>query len=462
MMRRVLLTITLVLMTFAPWLTAAGANACTSYLVPPGPVPAQLAGVVCLHAGVYPQTQLQLSAAAPATLMSAPGERAVLQATSAGGMWVRSPFITISHLTIDNGGLANAALSVSTSAHHFTLIDSEVRHGSYYGLDIWAPYSTLISDTLHDFQPDDRVPGNDSQCINVHGSASFGTLISSTIWSCWGDGIQFFNFLPNTAVTVRTTGWLIAGNAFRRGNLAYSENAIDVKGTLGMIIRDNDLAGYDNTGHLGTGQPAVVLHGNAQMVDFQHNTVRDSFQGLQISNGDWLSLTISGNTFTNLTGYAVDFAGARQAVVRNNTIQVAGEVIQVVNNGWVGGAFDHNLIIDAARPRLYSGARFSGVAIGPNGWVNTQPDFLGALGDVGQRGPGFGVFVAPTPTQTPTATATATATPSQTATASQTATGTATSTATDVPTETATVAVAPTLSGCWDLRHIPPSSIACP
>lgn len=445
----------------------AGAASCSAILVPSlaGQLAAWANGLtpgetLCLRGGVYPQTQLQLTASGkpglPITLTSYPGERATLAASGAGGLWVRGAYWTVSNLILDNSGLANAALTVSTAAAHFSLTGSEVRHGSYYGLDVWAPNIYLAGNTVHDFQPADQVPGNDDQCHNIHGTASFGTLISSTIYNCWGDGIQFYNPLPNLITTTRVTGWLVADNTFRRGTLAYSENSIDVKGAVSMVVEGNDISGYDNAGRAGTCQPAVVFHGNAANVSFTNNQVHDSCQGVQISNGDWVTLTLTGNTFTNLGAYAVDFAGVRQGVFRNNTVRSAGEVFQVINNGWVGGAFDHNLIIGSGHPRLYPGAHWLGVTIGPNAWVNTLSDFLRSGSDLLSVATGFGVPAVATATPTATLPPVATATPTSTATA--TATVTPTATATPLP----TIGVISTQACVLSLYSDGSQLVACP
>lgn len=437
-MRRIVLTLAIVVMIICPWLTTAGAESvCTITLAPPGPVPSTLAGTVCLHGGIYHQTQLQLSASAPATLMSVPGERAVLQATGAGGLWVRSPYITFDHLTVDNGGFDNAALTLNTSAAHFVLLDSEVRHGAYYGLDIWAPNVTLSRLYVHDFEPADQVVGNDAQCLNVHGTADRGLLTGSQIAGCWGDGIQFYAPLPNLDTTILTSGWVISGNTFLRGGLRYSENAIDVKGTHGMTIIANELAGYQNP-LLGTGQPALVAHGNAENVTIAGNTIRDSYEGIQLSNGTWQTFTITGNIIRNITHYSLDVAGARGLVFGNNTIDRGGsEVIQVVANGWIGGSLDHNLIIASGAPRLYSGASWSGVAIGPNAWVTATAGFLASPLDARSALTGYGAALpaASTPTATPTATASPTTT--ETPTVFVTPTPTSSPTLTSSPTTTA-------------------------
>lgn len=424
----------------APAPAAPAAAACSAFLAAPGPIPTWLepGAVLCLHAGTYPHDTLRLTANS-ATYQGAPGEPRPRLLGSAP-IEVYGHDVTLADLELDGGGAGLPVVELRGPGA--TLRAVEVHHGAYNGIDVWASGAVLTADTIHDLQPDNQIPGNDAQCINVHPGASFGLLISSAIFDCWGDGIQFFGLLPTPITQAVSSGWVISGNDFHRGTLPYSENAIDIKQGAGFTISGNDIGGYSNAGRLGTSQPAVVLHGAVSGALFSANNVHDSYEGVQLSNGRWLSLTISANTFRRLSLYTLGMAAARGAIVQGNTIVSGGsEVIQVSSSGWTGGSFDNNRIESSGAPRLYAGAAWSGVALGPNTWLNSPAGFLASASDA-----------TPTPPPTATAVPSATASPSPTPTNSPTPTATA----------TAWPSATPTLSGCWDLRARAPLSIPCP
>lgn len=394
--------------------------------------------VICLRGNVsgtrvYPVTQLQLTRVNTVTgrtvLQAYPGENVELLATNAGGVvYVRGSYWTIDHLIIDNATFQNAAVTVNSTGDHFELLNSEVRNGTYYGTDVWGANVRIENNIIHGFFDPSKTPGNDKQCNNIHGVSDNGIFRGNKVYDCWGDGIQFYAVLPNTSTTKLVNNWLIDSNTFYRGVLDYSENSIDIKGGTNITITNNDISGYYNP-VLGTGQPAVVFHGNTNNILFDNNRVYNSFMGIQLTNGTWTNLKVTNNTLHDFTLYAMEFSGARQTVFSHNTINNGGsEVFQVVGSGWSGGSFDNNNIQNSGKPRLYTGATWTNVVLSLNTWTNTYSGFLASNTD--------------NPTATPVNTPTAT----QTRTATATMVNTATSTNTPIPTSTTTPTVTNTPS----------------
>jgi len=432
------LVLALLLMVIAH--PARAASVCTAYVTPPGPIPPWVApGVtLCLRAGDYPHSAIVRITAIGATYQSAPGEHARLLGP---GLDLSGHDFTLSGIEIDNDGAGVPAVVLRGDRE--TLANDDIHHGGYNLIDVRGSGAVLRANTIHDAQPSDLVPGNDTQGVNVLPTASGGAFISNSVWSLWGDGLQFYGIIPTPLTQPVAHDWIISGNVFTRGALAYSENGIDIKEGTSFTVTANDISGYDNTGHLGTCQPAVVMHGVASHMLFDSNNVHDSCKGIELTNGQWSGLTISGNRLTNLTQYAIEIAAGRGVTVTGNTISGTLSSVLVASSGWVGGRLDYNLIVGAGAPRLVSGSGWGGVALGPNAWVGSVAGFLQGGGDLSSAGAGFGV-PAPWPTQTATAPLTATPTQSQTATATQTATSSPT------PTNTATATATPTAT---PVRH---------
>lgn len=377
----------------------------------------QPGAVLCLRAGTYSVTQLRLRNSGNTTnrltLQAYPGEQVILQASVAGGMYVDGSYWTLDHIIVDNNHFSNPAISINSTADHFELLNSEVRNGQYNGIDVWGNYARIENDVLHNFWPSNQVVGNDAQCINIHQISNFGIIRNNTIFDCWGDGTQFFALLPVPIGSQLSTGWIIDNNKYYRGTLGYSENSIDVKDASQLQIINNDISGYDNTRYLGTCQPAIVLHGLAYYTTILTNTIHDNCKGIELSNGTWFSSTIQNNTITNIKQFGMEFAAARGLLFDHNTINITGEVFQVASSGWIGGSFDHNLIQNGVIPRLYSGASWSNVTLGPNAWINTQSGFMAGTGDITNTASGFGITT-PIPTATKTSTVMPTSTPTST------------------------------------------------
>jgi hypothetical protein len=344
-------------------------------------------------------------------MQSTPGETAILQATTGGVARVFGSYWTLRNLVLDNAGQPGAVVTVTPGADHFTLLDAEVRNGTYYGVDVWGPDARVQSSRLHNFRPDefDTSDSGERHCLATHSGAWNLVVDGNLIYDCWGDGVQMYE--PDTYKDPAQYAHhvVIANNTFRRGSaLAYASNAIDIKGVVDGLICHNDLSGYTlpqvPIQHLD--QSTIVLHHGVQDLRIEANRIHDGYQGLLANStvgGQLAGVIIRNNDLRNLAGFGLSLEGLYDgSAVQNNTLtDIAGGAIQIGGQGLQDSQLDHNLIIASGPSKLFPDAEVAGTTFGPNAWYAASRG--GALAnddDVpgeGDPGPaeGFGVFSGP-------------------------------------------------------------------
>lgn len=277
------------------------------------------------------------------------------------------------------------------------------------------------------------------------------------------------------AIVLRGAGDFLSGNEIHNGRY----NGVDVRGT-GAVIVSNHIHDFDS-GVAGSDAQCINVLPTGAGVTVTLNSIHDcSGDGVQafFPNSvpgpapDVAGGLISGNVFTRGTiGYsenAIDLKRGRGWTITNNLLAGYGrEPVQLIPGGnpalfihkWAANVLaSGNVISDSAKgvqifgnSGLDIGANPVSITVTGNQFVNVGPGYLVNVVN------GIGVTVAPNltlPEGIPTLTPTASNSPSPTSTPTI-AVPTATATATATATETA-------VSGCWDLRHVPPLAIACP
>jgi hypothetical protein len=196
-------------------------------------------------------------------------------------------------------------------------------------------------------------------------------------------------------------GWahnvLIENNTFKRGSaLVYGSNALDIKGVVSGIVRNNDIGGYalPKVTMLHPDQAAVVIHHGAQGLLFENNTVHDNWEALCLNStggGQLVAVTIRQNEFRNSVNYGITISGlyGGSSIQNNTLINNGGHAIQVSGQGMVNSQLDHNLIIASASSQSF-GATYQNTTMGPNAWYSSVrlDKFINARDVLGAGDPG--------------------------------------------------------------------------
>ncbi len=337
--------------------------------------------------------------------------------------------VTISGITIKNGGIANGA---GIYNNHATLtVDSCTLSGNFGGLwggaiyndgsDYGSAMLTVTNSTLNGNR------ANDGAGIYNYGHYGSATLevLNSTIRGntagAWGAGI--YNFGALGSATLEVVNSTVSGNSADSGGGIYNDG-YSGGSNASLTITNSTLSG-----NVGGGIRNYGYFGSSATVEIGY-TILNTGLGANIGNS-YGTVSSLGYNLSNDNGGGFLAATGDQI----NTPPLLGPL---QDNG--GPTFTHALLVGS--PAIDMGD--------PN--FTPPPDY-------DQRGPGFdrvmngridiGAFEVqasptptPTPTATPTATATSTPTPTPTATATPTATPTSTPTPTPTPTPTLTPAYA--------------------
>jgi hypothetical protein len=352
------------------------------------------ANVLCLRGTTsgapraYRQGLLRLSgngtAAKPITLMSYPGEQAMIQSTGQGGLGVldiQGDYWHVENLIVDNSGISGPAVVIRS--RYDVVRGNEIRNGKYDGIDVIGTDALIEDNLIHHF--DSRIPGSDAHCVNLQPTGSRLTLQGNTIHDCSGDGIQAYN-ANNTAAAVVPTDVRILNNVFYRGTIAYTENAIDTKIGDRFTISGNDISGYGYETPQTTpgGNEPVVIHRYTQNLLFIGNKIHDSTKGVRIhaDQGHTPSgITLANNILYHLTGslalnaYGVAVVTANNVRILNNTLSNVTGYALTTEIALNGGRIQNNLFY-ASGPSIYLG--LSNVTVSNNGYFTAA--FNGAAG----------------------------------------------------------------------------------
>ena len=317
---------------------------------------------------------------APITVQGFPGEKVVI--TTPEMIRLDRDFLVIKNLIFDHQGAANDA--VRWSGDSIDLSQCEIKNGSRDAIDISgkARRVSISNCVIYNFVWADSVR-RDAHCIVANPGARSIRITGNKIYDCSGDGIQFFAN-DSTPVSSYVTEALIENNQIYSTRGAKSENGLDFKGGVDVIIRKNEIYGF-------THNKAVVLQKGASKVRLEENRIHDSERGTEFrwEGGHFQQdITVTRNVFFNITGqYALKFDGVLNAKVVNNTFHnIAGDSIRVESKGINGGNIKNNLIHLSRAPRI------SGIFVADyshNGWFKSSSGKLESSEDTVGNDPLF-------------------------------------------------------------------------
>ena len=329
------------------------------------------------------------TSAQPITVQAFPGDYATIQ-NSDPVLTIRgADYWIFSDLGFDHLMAASDAIRIRDQAGHNTIKNCTLQNGTRDGIDIssGSHFNRIEACTIGNF----NWTTADAHCIVLDPDTD-GTIIhGNTISNCSGDGVQLYAG-DSTQESQYAVGVEITENEFTRGTIPRAENAIDVKGSVDLLVQGNTISGYlDNK--------AIVLQKGSQGTWLEGNTISGSERGLEVRGEDGKdheNITILRNVFFDITGqYAVKFDEVTGVAFLHNTIaDTAGNAIRVEEEGVFGApaanVFRNNLTYNAGSAYTTGSAIFQGT-VDHNGWFDTgtDPEFSDPTDTTGTGDPGF-------------------------------------------------------------------------
>jgi hypothetical protein len=342
-----------------------------------------------IRAGTYSEnltTSTHGTATEPIVVMANPGDLVTVTGTTgerlqlAGNYWIFEGF------TVDQNNILDDAVEVN--GHHITFRQMEIRNGRREGISIEKAYSIIVEDSsIHDFIWIDGSTRRDAHCIMIDTDRSGEIhdiyIHRNTIARCSGDGLQIFGETGQDPSTFAKNIEII-DNTFTDGTtdtqLGLTENALDFKAGDTVLVKGNTMSGYKNN-------KTIVVQKACRNFTFENNILLNGDRGIEMrqeggENFIQENLTVIGNIFEGMQGYALKFDGVRNISVLHNTIvNVQGNSIFFESSLGSGvpsaenGIIKNNLMYQSGSGRIKD--PISNIDIEYNGWFQSTPDDLG-------------------------------------------------------------------------------------
>ncbi len=318
---------------------------------------------------------------APIVIMAYPGEQ--VQVTPEDRISVYSKWLVFQNFTIDMDGLTDDAIRLYGDNNIFRNLT--IRNGQRDGIDISNADNNLIENcTIYNFTRNDEY---DAHGIILDGGDG-NVIRNNTIYDCKGDCIQLYK----ENVNVNT---LIENNLLYTTLGSGSENAIDLKGTQGCIIRGNKMWGFrdapDSDG------VALKVNKDSDNMIIEENEFYDSNGGFRISGDECENIVFRYNTIHNIFldgdpskyGYGIQFDGVIDIEVSNNTfVNIPGPLFWIASRGATNITMMNNIFYNTNDFKGDTGD-FSGIVeIDYNGWFQSS-EIIAGSNDVTGNDPMF-------------------------------------------------------------------------
>ncbi len=297
------------------------------------------------------------SATAMYTMKSQDGETVIVQHSNTitpGDYWV------VRGIVFDHQNTSSDAIRISGSNTTFDGVTLKNGKRDGFEIDGSARDITIKNSNIYNFV---WQPGSDAHCIVIDPGAGGINIDSNTIYDCGGDGVQIFANSGDEPSTY-AKNVTISNNTIYTTRGTGSENALDIKGAVGLTIDGNTIYGFENK--------AIVIQKGPQNVSFTRNTVYDSLQGLEVrGEGGFnpINVDIINNVFYNITGeYALKFDNVENLKAQHNTlVSISGNPFRIELGGVVSGYIQNNLISSSGQNSV-SGTQ--NAIVSHNGWFD--------------------------------------------------------------------------------------------
>ena len=186
----------------------------------------------------------------------------------------------IENLSIDAHGADNDAIHIYSNTQHLTLRNVQLYggdKGGHYGIRVGNGASDVLIEDAHIHHFGDG--GTDAHGIGIEAANNI-TVRRCRIHDNIGDGVQ-----SNTSDDVITPPPPRPSNILIEANQIYSnsENAVDIKSTLGIQIINNQIYHYRPSGS--SDGTAIQVQYGARDVQIIGNDISDAVVGIEVTQG---------------------------------------------------------------------------------------------------------------------------------------------------------------------------------
>ncbi len=267
---------------------------------------------------------------------------------------------------------ASDAIKIKSSYN--VLRRCEIKNGKRDGIDLSEGDFNLVEFcTIHNF-----ISGSARDAHAIVLDNGYGNVFrNNEIYDNSGDCIQIYSGSARWTEIIDNRMYTTLGSG--------SENAVDIKTTVGVKLIGNEMFGFRRSA--GSQGNAVVIHHDADSIIMRENRIYDSNGGIRIggnSEGQPDYIVIERNLVHDLIdegqysvdGYGIQFDGLSHVQMYNNTFaNIPGPLFWIDSDGAQDVDIRNNLFYNTDRIKG-SESLFSGtVIIDYNGWFNADERF---------------------------------------------------------------------------------------
>ena len=278
----------------------------------------------------------------------------------------------LEHLILNHLGGESDAIKIKSSYN--VLRNCVIKNGKRDGIDLGSGDYNLVEHC--------KIYGFDTgTTTDAHGivldEGTGNTFQYNEIFDNGGDCIQIYTG------TARWT--VIAYNQLYTTLGGESENAVDIKSTVGVKLIGNEMFGFRRSA--GSQGNAVVIHHDADSIIMRDNRIYDSNGGIRIGgNADYQPdyLIIERNIVYDLIdegqystdGYGIQFDGLSNVQMYNNTfVNIPGPLFWIDSDGAENVDIRNNLFSNTGRIKGGESLFRGTVVIDYNGWFSADERF---------------------------------------------------------------------------------------
>ncbi len=276
------------------------------------------------------------------------------------------------NLIFNHMGGASDAIKIKSSYNVFR--NCVIKNGKRDGIDIGSGDHNLVEYCqIYGFDT-----GTSTDAHGIVLDEGYGnTFRYNEIFDNGGDCIQIFS---GTARWTR-----IENNKLYTTIGGESENAVDIKSTVGVLLIGNEMYGFRRSA--GSQGNAVVIHHDADSIIMRDNRIYDSNGGIRIGGNAQYQpdyLIIERNVVYNLIdegqystdGYGIQLDGLSNIQMYNNTFaNIPGPLFWIDSDGAENVDIRNNLFYNTGRIKGDESLFTGNVLIDYNGWFSANERF---------------------------------------------------------------------------------------
>ncbi len=276
------------------------------------------------------------------------------------------------NLIFNHLGGESDAIKIKSSFNVFR--NCVIKNGKRDGIDLGSGDHNLVENCkIYGFDT-----GTTSDAHGIVLDAGYGnTFRYNEIFDNGGDCIQIYTGSAQWTVIEYNKLYTTLGGE--------SENAVDIKSTVGVKLIGNEMFGFRRSA--GSQGNAVVIHHDADSIIMRDNRIYDSNGGIRIGgNADYQPdyLIIERNVVYDIVdegqystdGYGIQFDGLSNVQMYNNTfVNIPGPLFWIDSDGAENVDIRNNLFVNTGRIKGGESLLTGTVIIDYNGWFSAEERF---------------------------------------------------------------------------------------